>query len=55
MGVDVLSECFELKIGKHAANKFKLDVDIAMAPWRWDGSRPWTQTMTRRYLAVYPQ
>ena len=53
MGVDVLAECFELKISKYVALKFRLDVDIAISPWRWDANRPWTQSMTRRYLAVY--
>ena len=54
VGLDVISKAFELKIGKYAALKFELDVEVSVQPWKWI-KRPWTKKMTKEFYTVYPE
>jgi hypothetical protein len=47
-----LASCISFKCGKRVADKFFLNVHIAMWPERW--YRPWTSKMKRLYFSVYP-
>lgn len=49
-----VKECIKVTMGSWRAEKFALDLEIAVCPYKWYGTRPWTQTMRKRYFAIYP-
>jgi len=51
VGLDVISKAFEIKVGKHMALMFRLNVDVSCQPWKWV-KRPWTKQMTKQFFAV---
>ena len=54
VGMDVIAKAFEIKIGKHMALAFKLNVDVSVNPWKWV-KHPWTKQMTKQFFAVNPE
>ncbi len=54
LGTDMMKECIKFKLGSKAANKFALNIEIRMFPELWHGDRPWSESMRRRFFAVYP-
>jgi len=54
VGLDVISKAFEIKVGKHMALMFRLNVDVSCQPWKWV-KRPWTKQMTKQFFAVIPE
>ena len=54
VGMDVIAKAFEIKIGKHMALAFKLNVDVSVNPWKWV-KRPWTKKMTKQWFDVNPE
>jgi hypothetical protein len=41
-------------MGKHTADKFQLEQDIALYPWKWC-KYPWTKSMTKKFFEVYQE
>jgi len=53
LGVHTVVTCVEVVCGKESANRFTLRMEMAMNPHKWT-KRPWTTTMTRRFVAAFP-
>jgi len=50
-----IHKCIRHKIGKRVADKITLMMEIRILPHKWFLSRPWTKTMEKRFLAVFPR
>jgi len=49
-----INNCIRIHMGKHAADKFQLEQDIALYPWKWC-KYPWTKSMTKKFFKVYQE
>lgn len=49
-----IHKCISHKIGKRVADKITLMMEIRILPHKWFNGRPWTKTMEKRFLAVFP-
>ncbi len=53
MDTSFVADCIKHNVGKYEADKFLLNIDIALRPYMWYGTRPWTADMRRRFFAVH--
>ena len=53
MSSKFIATCIKHKVGKYAADKFLLTVDMVLRPELWTATHLWTEDMMRRFTAVY--
>jgi hypothetical protein len=52
MSSKFIATCIKHKVGKYAADKFLLTVDMVLRPELWTATHQWTEDMMRRFTAV---
>ena len=53
LSVKTIGECIKTVMGLQARDKFLLNMEIGVYPWKWEDRSRWTKTMEKRFCRCF--